>query len=353
MALFKRVYTTINPKTGRKVKRRTAKWYGQYRDPAGHIHRVPLATDKVAAAQKLADLVKRAERGQAGVSDPFEKHTGRLLADHLEEFRRHMESKGNTAAYVKETVAKVQAIIDGCGFRFIADVSASSVTEWLAACRSGDEDMGIATSNHYLTAVKGFSRWLVSDRRTAENPLVHLSRLNADVDVRRDRRALSAEELVLLLAAAESGPTRWGLTGKQRVLLYVAAVGTGLRASELASLTQESFDMVSDPATVTVAAGYSKRRRTDVLPLHSDLAARLRDSFTEQSSPTDDPKPVLRLRNASDAKRSLLLARRLGREAARRGDAEGRPRSGSNCVDRRRQDRNGQGGARDERFPRL
>jgi hypothetical protein len=62
MALFKRVYTTINPKTGRKVKRRTAKWYGQYRDPAGHIHRVPLATDKVAAAQKLADLVKRAER---------------------------------------------------------------------------------------------------------------------------------------------------------------------------------------------------------------------------------------------------------------------------------------------------
>jgi hypothetical protein len=63
MALFKRLYYKKDPATGRKKKCRTEKWYGQYRDLAGNVHRVPLATDKVAAAQMLADLVKQSERG--------------------------------------------------------------------------------------------------------------------------------------------------------------------------------------------------------------------------------------------------------------------------------------------------
>jgi hypothetical protein len=92
MALFKRTYR--DPKTGKK--RKTAKWYGQFRDLAGQVHRVPLATDKVAAAQLLADRVKQAERGQTGVSDPFGKHTVRPLDDHIKDFQRHLESKGNT-----------------------------------------------------------------------------------------------------------------------------------------------------------------------------------------------------------------------------------------------------------------
>lgn len=42
-------------------------------------------------------------------------------------------------------------------------------------------------------------------------------------------------------------------------------------------MTPESFDLDSDPATVTVEAAYSKRRRRDVLPLRADLAEILRD----------------------------------------------------------------------------
>ena len=36
---------------------------------------------------------------------------------------------------------------------------------------------------------------------------------------------------------------------------------TGLRADELASLTPASFDLKTDPPTITIAAGYSKHRR--------------------------------------------------------------------------------------------
>jgi integrase len=55
-------------------------------------------------------------------------------------------------------------------------------------------------------------------------------------------------------------------------MLYRLAASTGLRCSELASLTPESFDLDRTPSVVTVVAKVSKRRREDVLPLRSDLA---------------------------------------------------------------------------------
>jgi hypothetical protein len=84
-------------------------------------------------------------------------------------------------------------------------------------------------------------------------------------------------------------------------MLYRAAAFTGLRASELASLTARSFDFETEPATVTVEAGYSKRRRTDVLPLHPDLAARLREWFRERSAVAEGESVVLAFNDASEA----------------------------------------------------
>ncbi len=66
------------------------------------------------------------------------------------------------------------------------------------------------------------------------------------------------------------------LAGPDRTMLYRLALGTGLRASELRSLTPASFDLETDHATVIVAAAYSKRRREDTQPLRSDLADLIR-----------------------------------------------------------------------------
>lgn len=49
------------------------------------------------------------------------------------------------------------------------------------------------------------------------------------------------------------------------------SMSTGLRASELASLTKESLSLDTNPPTVKVKAGYSKRRRLDILPLPEDI----------------------------------------------------------------------------------
>ncbi len=57
-------------------------------------------------------------------------------------------------------------------------------------------------------------------------------------------------------------------------MLYRLAVETGLRANELRNLVVSSFDLKS--CTVTVAAGYSKHRREDTLPLRKETATELR-----------------------------------------------------------------------------
>jgi len=69
------------------------------------------------------------------------------------------------------------------------------------------------------------------------NPLAHLSKLNADVDVRRKRRNLPAEQFAQLIEATRKNGDVYGMSAADRVMLCLTAAYTGLRASELASLT--------------------------------------------------------------------------------------------------------------------
>ena len=114
------------------------------------------------------------------------------------------------------------------------------------------------------------------DRRAGDDPLVFIAMLNTSSDRRHDRRPLSEAELTAILKAAINGPVVRKMKGKDRAMLYAVAAYTGLRASELASLMPESFDLDEDPPTVTVEAAYSKHRREDVLPLHPSLVDLLR-----------------------------------------------------------------------------
>ena len=96
--LFKPTYTATDPLTGRKSQRRTKKWYGQFTDAGGIARRVPLSANKTAAQQMLNELVRKAELGKIGIGDPYCEHRKRQLAEHLLDFQRCLESKGNTVS---------------------------------------------------------------------------------------------------------------------------------------------------------------------------------------------------------------------------------------------------------------
>ena len=269
-SLFKPTYTKRD-KCGANTLRKSAKWYGKFRDSAGTLHRVPLCTDKLAAQRMLNEVVIKAERRLAGVADEFDEHNQQPLANHLLLFKAAQIAKGNAVRHVKGTVSRISAICDGCKFRRAADITSGAVTKWLASQRKSG--MGISTSNGYLVAIKSFCNWLVKERRIRENRLSHLSRTNADVDVRRERRALPIGEFAKLLSTTVSQPGDYrGLSGRDRAVLYLTAAYSGLRVSELGSLNRRSFMLEGESPTVTVEAAYSKRRRKDSLPVRVDVA---------------------------------------------------------------------------------
>jgi len=272
--LYKKPVVKKDPKTGETIKSKSKKWWGRFRSFDGTVRRVPLATDKAAAEAMLKQLTIKEERKAAGLTDPFEEHAKRLLSDHLADYRRHLESKENAVTHVRQSESYIRKIVAGCSFKNIREISASRVSTWLADLRK--KGKGHRTSNAYLVAIKGFTRWMVRDRRALEDALAHLSALNTKTDIRRERRTLEPEEIALLIKATRTGTDFRGLSGEDRAVLYHVAVTTGLRASELASLTSKSFDLSTSPPMVTVEAAYSKHRRQDSLPLRTDVADVLR-----------------------------------------------------------------------------
>ncbi|MCX7421961.1 MAG: tyrosine-type recombinase/integrase [Planctomycetia bacterium] len=245
-------------------------------------------------------------RERAADIDPFEGHRKRPLAEHLEDFELGSVANGTTEKQAGQAASRCRKIIDACRFLKLADLSASAVANYLLELRKNG--LAIQTSNHYLAAIKSFANWLVNDGRMPSSPLAHLEKLNAKVDVRHERRALSAAELSRVIAAAEVSEKIFrGLDGSTRAMIYRVAVLTGMRAKELASLSQKSFDLESDEPTWTLEAGYSKRRRKDCLPLHHDLVVRLRQWFLGCASRSGDAESVLSFNRAAEAKRERLF----------------------------------------------
>jgi len=280
-SIFKQQYTAKD-KTGRRIKKKSRYWYIDYKAAEGTRKRVKGFKDKQATAQLAAKLEKESELEQAGIVDKFKEHRKKPLAEHLNEFKASLVNKGTTEKHACLVHNRTKAVIENCKFVFMADVSASRVQRYLAERRR--EGLSIRSSNFYLQAAKQFCRWLVADGRAPENPLAHLSGQNPKTDVRHARRALSNDELERLIKATANGLTHSKMTGKERAMLYVLAVSTGLRAGELAFLTWQSFNLSGSEPSVTVLAAYSKHRRDDVVPLRSDMAQHLRTWKAEQGA---------------------------------------------------------------------
>lgn len=125
--LYKKPVVITDPKTRKKVKTKSKKWWGRYKDEFGRENRVPLATDKAAAQTMFTQFVHKAERKAAGMIDPFDEHTNRDLLDHLKNYRRHLESKANADTHVKQTESYIKKILVQCSFKTIRNFSSSRV----------------------------------------------------------------------------------------------------------------------------------------------------------------------------------------------------------------------------------
>jgi integrase len=318
----------------RKVKQKSGKWYGRV---PGTVKPVPLCRNKSAAEMMLNELVKKTEMGKAGIIDPFEQHRKRPLSEHLDDFLSELQARGDDPRHVAIVGSRLRTLLDECRFTFMDEVSASKIMDYLASLRRDRtaaplpqqewftpreaaavlgikaESVGTAvrrhrldaegkgkmrrypratvealqdrlcrgvsmqTTNQYLAHIKAFCRWMVKDHRTADNPLSHLEASNNQLDRRHDRRELAEDELRRVLSAARASERTFrGLSGWDRFHLYATACGTGFRASALASLTPESFNLEAEIPTVTLSARRNKSRVLKVQPIPADVAELLR-----------------------------------------------------------------------------
>ena len=282
--VFKRSRIVTDPKTGQRIRRLTRKYYGEFADERGIRRRVPLNQNKTVAEQMLNEMVKQAALAGVGVVNRFAEQHRRPLTQHLDEFLADLANQGNPAEYCDTVGARARRVLltEG-GFRFVYEIDAVKVKAALARLKTAG--LGARTVNHYRQAALQFSRWLVAAERTDVDRLVgRVPSFNAAVDVRRQRREITEEELAFLLQAAKFGKTIYGLTGLQRYRLYVFMIGTGLRASEAASMTPRHFGLASEMPTIRIDAADEKSKRGDQLPIPGWLVDELRPWLTTLSA---------------------------------------------------------------------
>ena len=281
-----------------------ATYTAKYRDGQGVIREVATGCrTKDGAFSVLRELTGRAEKVKAQILTPDEDriadHQATLLEDHIAGYIDHQTAKDVHAARIDNTRSRLRRVAADCGFARLADLSASAFERWLLDRQR--EDMSAGTRNGYREAWIGFANWCVKTSRLLSNPLSNVPKADARADCRRKRRALTEDELTRLLDAARRRPLQDALTircgpnkgkaiakvsesrrleleriGWERALIYKTYLLTGLRKSELASLTVGQLELDGPMPFAVLDASDDKSRRGADIPLRPDMATELR-----------------------------------------------------------------------------
>jgi integrase len=240
-------------------------------------------TDKGASEQLGAKLERAKAQGEQGLVDPFKQHRRRRLSEHVGDWIAELRQIGRDDMYIAPCKARLQRLADECGWKVLGEISADAFCKWREnAVGNADHNrkdkatrtvsrLSPRAKNHYLATVNTFCRWCVKRKRMASNPVADIEKVDETADVRRERRALTADELVRLLDAV---PEHYRLG-------YQVLMGTGLRREELLALRWDDVKLNAPHPFIQLRAVDTKSKRADVLPLRADLAELLRKAKGE------------------------------------------------------------------------
>jgi integrase len=297
-------------------------WYARIRRNGKSV-RVPLGVaDKESALAIRQQLQLKADQGRAGTIDPMAEHRGTPLSDHLADYRMHQEASGFCPDHIKESQAMIVRICRTCSWQYIEEIGAPPFNQYLAALiRKG---RSFRTRNKHLQTMRAFIHWMQKQERMEADPFRNFNLLNAEADPnRRERRALTADELTRLCEAATVGPVVQGITGPERALIYAVAVTSGLRARELGMLKVRDLVLDADIPFIALPSAIAKSRREANLPLHPAVATRL-DDFTAASRPNDLVFSLITEEQTGGKGGKMRLTNRMIRSDFKRAGIEGK-----------------------------
>lgn len=202
-------------------------------------------------------------------------HAERLksIGDHIADFIASLRNKHRAAKHVSLVETRLRRLVGLCKCTELTTLSPAGVQQVLSGLIQ--EGCSAQTANHYLTALKQFANWMFAQGRAPHLSFGAVSRYNVKTDPRHQRRALSEAECQTLLVTAARGPVRFRMSGRDRALLYLVAVSTGLRANELRQLKVADFHQAEGTHFLAVKAAAAKNRRPARQPIPDEIAKML------------------------------------------------------------------------------
>ena len=268
------------------LRRRGKFWYIRYRTTDGKQTEVKAGPDKGVAKSIANDLENKVRKVKLGLLDPREAARDEAeripIATHVKEYVRHVEACGCVPRHVVGVQTRLDWLLEETKIVRLSQLKPSVVTMAFKTLR--DAGKADRTVFHYATTIKAFSKWLKKDRRTDGDLLEDLDRPEVITESRRN--ALTPEQAARLISATRVSKTRRRLSGEDRSWLYSLALVTGLRRSELQSLTPGSFDLDISPPTVFVAAAHTKNSKDATQPLPAHIVVGLRAWLSSKSAHT-------------------------------------------------------------------
>lgn len=300
-------------KGARRIREESDKWYGCWKEGKRKVM-VPLATDKQAAQTMLADMIRQRERGEAGMVNPYREHLERALSEHVADYLAVVRSTTRSEQHQKETARILNLFVRDSGATRLKDVTADRVATYLSRLTSGP-----TTRNMHRRILVMFMNHMEERGRIDRNPLTLRSVRPAKKGKRRERRAMTADEIARLLQAVQEYPVRSAsvnrggrsakkkpaerpaklkpatiarlqLRGRERWLMYRLAVLTGLRRGELSRLRVCHLELDRQPfARLNLPGDLTKNGRPARILLVPSLADDLRQWLAATDKRPSEP----------------------------------------------------------------
>ena len=239
-----------------------ARWY----DATGKRCQKSTRTIDLATARRiLAKHVEGVALRKSGVvdarADRFAIENQRPLADHVRDYLEHCTGAGLAPKHIDEKTRHLNRMRDGTKATQLSELTADALEKHLWRMQS--DGLSARTVNFARQTAVAFMSWCVKTGRVEANVLKVVPKLDERKDRRRVRRPLTDSELARLLDVAElHGRKAW----------YLAAALAGLRRGDLKRLTWADVNFAESSITITEG----KAKRTDIIPMHPQLAEELR-----------------------------------------------------------------------------
>jgi len=232
------------------------------------------------------------------------------IEQHLKAFEQAKSTAGKSDQHVVRTSQLIRSLAANNDWRVLGDISADGVNRYAEHLKK-DDGQAARTIASVITAVRTFCRWLVRSGVIPSDPTATVEKPSSKKDRRIERRMVLPDEWTWIRQALSEESVKNGQDHEERLLMYLLAIESGLRANELRSLTRGSLVLKDSEPHVIVKAALTKNAKNAKQFISDGLAAKL-TKFVARKAPGALVFNVYeRTRMAATLRSDIVDARRL------------------------------------------